>query len=317
MNNILFTHTDLDGVGCAVLAKKAFGDDVVVVYCNHNDVNEKVKAFLDGGCYGFSHCYITDISVNAEIADMIDECEDCSFTLLDHHMTASWLNTRCWATVNFDEEKAKDEFVFLPSFEVRGRSGTEMFYYYLSAFMASVRQYEEFANLVADYDVWAWKTSARGETSKKMNDFYYLVGAEQFIDWANSWVENGCKDSFGETAEMILQIENSRKSSYMEKKMETMRTVSVQGLNCAVVFAEMYISELGDMIGAANPDVDFVAMINMSNGTVSYRTCHDDVDVAAIAARVGGGGHKKAAGSKCPEKLISQFLDSWECEYDC
>lgn len=27
---MLFTHTDLDGVGCAILAKSAFGNDVAI-----------------------------------------------------------------------------------------------------------------------------------------------------------------------------------------------------------------------------------------------------------------------------------------------
>lgn len=36
----LFTHTDLDGVGCAILAYLAFGrENVDVEYCNYNDVN--------------------------------------------------------------------------------------------------------------------------------------------------------------------------------------------------------------------------------------------------------------------------------------
>lgn len=45
----LFTHTDLDGVGCAILAYLAFGrENVDVEYCNYNDVNEKVGDHI---CY--------------------------------------------------------------------------------------------------------------------------------------------------------------------------------------------------------------------------------------------------------------------------
>ena len=38
----LFTHTDLDGVGCAILAKLAF-ENVDIEYCNYDDINQKSK----------------------------------------------------------------------------------------------------------------------------------------------------------------------------------------------------------------------------------------------------------------------------------
>ena len=44
----LFTHTDLDGVGCAILAYLAFGrENVDVEYCNYDDVDEKVETFIE------------------------------------------------------------------------------------------------------------------------------------------------------------------------------------------------------------------------------------------------------------------------------
>ena len=40
--NKLFTHCDLDGIGCAILAYFAFGrDNVDVEYCNYDDVGWK------------------------------------------------------------------------------------------------------------------------------------------------------------------------------------------------------------------------------------------------------------------------------------
>ena len=39
----LFTHTDLDGIGCAILAYLAFGrENVDVEYCDYSNVNDKV-----------------------------------------------------------------------------------------------------------------------------------------------------------------------------------------------------------------------------------------------------------------------------------
>ena len=44
----LFTHTDLDGVGCAILAKLTFGAEAVdIEYCNYDDINTKVEEYFN------------------------------------------------------------------------------------------------------------------------------------------------------------------------------------------------------------------------------------------------------------------------------
>lgn len=43
----LFTHTDLDGIGCAILAKIAF-KNCDIEYCGYNDINDNVTDFVKG-----------------------------------------------------------------------------------------------------------------------------------------------------------------------------------------------------------------------------------------------------------------------------
>lgn len=114
----LFTHTDLDGVGCAVLAKLAFGEDVDIEYCDYSNVNEKVKYYLKTGDDNLSYIYITDISVNEETAKLLDE-RGGSY-LLDHHSTALGLNKYPWCKVVVEDLKGLKT------------SGTKMFHHWLS-----------------------------------------------------------------------------------------------------------------------------------------------------------------------------------------
>ena len=67
----LFTHTDLDGVGCAILAKLAF-KDVDISYCNYDNINEEVKNFITDK-NDIDMCFITDVSIEEEIAGYIEE----------------------------------------------------------------------------------------------------------------------------------------------------------------------------------------------------------------------------------------------------
>ena len=84
----LFTHTDLDGVGCAVLAKLAFNDEVDIEYCNYDEINKKVEKYIDNNFSG--ECHITDISINDTLASRINEDRIGyqKIQLLDHHPTA-------------------------------------------------------------------------------------------------------------------------------------------------------------------------------------------------------------------------------------
>lgn len=81
----LFTHTDLDGIGCAVLAKLAFGKYVDISYCDYDNIDSTVKKYWETGekndfgkeCYKlhFSQFYEEDDEnvVAGFVQDEIDE----------------------------------------------------------------------------------------------------------------------------------------------------------------------------------------------------------------------------------------------------
>lgn len=62
----IFTHTDLDGIGCAILAK-LYNPSIEVEYCDYNNINEKICDFLNNNI-PLGDLYITDISVSNEVA---------------------------------------------------------------------------------------------------------------------------------------------------------------------------------------------------------------------------------------------------------
>ena len=97
----IFTHTDLDGVGCAVLAKY-YNPAIEVEFCDYDNVDRKVSDFLDNNI-ALGDLYITDISVSDDIAQRLDY--DTDFILLDHHPTALDLNKYKCCTVKVEDEK--------------------------------------------------------------------------------------------------------------------------------------------------------------------------------------------------------------------
>ena len=116
---MIITHGDLDGIGAVVIGKTVFNkqkDDFR--YCGYHNVNEKVMEVLENGNY--SHIFITDISVNEEVADIINTYYSDKVTLLDHHSNLDYLIQYDWATVEPGEEGTFGR-----------ESGTSLFYKFL------------------------------------------------------------------------------------------------------------------------------------------------------------------------------------------
>jgi oligoribonuclease NrnB/cAMP/cGMP phosphodiesterase (DHH superfamily) len=96
----LFTHTDLDGVACAIVAKFIFGKYIDIEFCDYSNVNGKVKKFIeDWVVEDYERIFITDISIEESVAEKIDKHFN-NFILLDHHPTSTWMNKYNWCKVN-------------------------------------------------------------------------------------------------------------------------------------------------------------------------------------------------------------------------
>ena len=313
----LFTHTDLDGIGCAILAYLAFGrENVDVEYCDYSNVNDKVGDFFVNGSPGeYNAVFITDISINNEHAMTIDKyaVEDL-WHLFDHHATALGLNKYDWCEVS----------VMNDTLGIK-TSGTELFYTYLRRrgqfeylSVNVIGNIDEFVDIVRDYDTWRWKElGKKGIIRKQVNDLFYIYGREKFIDWALGQIltlklYRGMSDFpiYSEKDIALLDQKHKDIDIYIaEKNKQLFHRVDEIGHTYGAVFAERYFSELGNRLCELNPDLAYVAMIDISSGTVSYRTIRDDIDVGGeIAHAYGGGGHPKAAGSTFDKDRIQRTV---------
>ena len=294
----LFTHTDLDGVGCAIVAMKVLGRECVdVEYVNYDDVDKKILKWLDErdeDVYN-NQCFITDISVSEETARVLNNT-DLDLCLLDHHATAVGLNKYDWCEV-----RSIDRFG-VPT------SGTDMLYeYFLAPADESLRQ---FVKAVRDYDTWQWVKTPDGEFSKSLNDLFKIYGRDRFIRKAllalsfNSFR----RDFITEPDAEILQLEQEKIDRMVAEKNKEIRVASLFGYKAGAVFAEEHISELGNKLCCLNPELDFIAVVNMTTKTVSFRTVKD-IDMGKdIASKFGGGGHPKAAGATISDNTENMLL---------
>lgn len=313
MNIKLFTHTDLDGVGCAILAYLAFGiENVAVEYCNYDDIDLRVSQFFINGYPGeYDKVFITDISINENLAVAIDRyAKSGLWQLFDHHQTALELNKYEWCNVSIES----------PNGSGLKTCGTELFGVYLLSSEGLVNRYHwdtinnilQFIGIVRDYDTWRWTTMAGdGIVSKYMNDLLDIYGREKFINvmFARIRMYNSFPSITPEEFLLLGQRKAEIDCYVMQKNKQLIPAKDIHGHSYGYVFAERFFSELGNRLCQMNPGLEYIVMIDICNGKVSYRTTRDDLNLGTeIAHSYGGGGHAKAAGSTFDREYISGLV---------
>ena len=304
----LFTHTDLDGVSCGIVLKALehvyeCDKSCDIEYCDYDDVNEKIQSFINDKSYEkYDNIYITDISINKETAELIDETVSEKIILLDHHTTALWLNQYKWANVTekiINEPTCGSHLLFLHLCNQRRILNTSI-----------VNTLLNFVNDVREYDTWLWHTKYKHDRliPKLWNDLFLILGRESFIEKALNKIKNNAL-VLTDSDYKLLHIEHRRIQRYIDEKSKELIVKKIMDYNVGIVFAEQYVSELGNTLSENNPDLDFIMIINPSK-SVSYRTSRNDIHLGNdVASLFGGGGHAQSAGSPIGDDTKIKILE--------
>ncbi|MDO6847829.1 oligoribonuclease [Priestia megaterium] len=294
----LLSHTDLDGVGCGVLAKLAFGDRIKIRYNSIASLNREVEWFLENEERN-THLFITDLSVNEENEKRLEEFYQTGgkVQLLDHHKTALHFNEYEWGHVVVEDN------------EGNLASGTSLFYKYLieNELIQTSNAVDEFVELVRQYDTWEWEKNNNQE-AHRLNALFFLISIDEFEDKMVNRLQNSDHFFFDEFEQKILDMEEDKVERYIRRKRRELVQTSIGDYLAGIVYAESYHSELGNELGKEYSHLDYIAMLNMGGKRISLRTIHDHVDVSEVAGHYGGGGHAKAAGCSLTNEAYNQFV---------
>ncbi len=297
----LYTHNDLDGVGCGIVARCAFGERIEVRYNSVQSLNPQVKRYLD--TYHDKPkkgelLFITDLSVTEENERRLDRHinNGGKVRLLDHHKTSLHLNRHPWATVLVDYDDG------------RMSSATSLFYEYLvqHRMLNPSTVLAEFVELVRQYDTWEWEKYDNLQ-AKRLNDLFFLLSLDDFEDRMVERLQRQSTFAFTEFEEKLLELEESKIERYVRRKRRELVQTFIADRCVGVVYAESYHSELSHELGRSYPHLDYIAILNVGGKKLSLRTIHDNVDVSEIAITFGGGGHAKAAGCPLSESAFQLY----------
>jgi oligoribonuclease NrnB/cAMP/cGMP phosphodiesterase (DHH superfamily) len=302
----LLSHNDLDGVGCGILAKLAFGKQVDVRYNSISGLDRQVERFFEKESPK-TFLFITDLSVNEENEKKIEQFyrDGGKVQLIDHHRTALSFNDYDWGYVAVEEEPGKLA------------SATSLFYDYLvrNELLEARAIISEFVELIRQYDTWEWEKNDN-QRAKRLNSLFFLIAIETFEEeMINRLKQDETSFHFDDFEKRLLDMEDKKIERYITRKRRQLTQTEVNGKFAGVVHAESYHSELGNELGKEYPHLDYIVIINMGGKRAGFRTIHDHTDVSEVAAYYGGGGHAKASGCMLTREAYKHFVDDI-FEYD-
>lgn len=294
----LLTHNDLDGVGCGILAKLAFKEEVKVRYNSIASLNREIEFFLEEDTPD-TFLLITDLSPNESNIERLNVHYETykNIQLIDHHKTALNLNDYEWGTVIVEDEEGDLT------------SATSLFYQYLVAneLLQPTESLNEFVELVRQYDTWEWEKN-ENEQAKKLNSLFYLISIDEFEEKMIERLQGNEHFDFDEFETKILTMEDNKIERYIRLKKREIVQAQIEKEVVGVVYGESYHSELGNELGKEYPHLDYIAIVNMGSKKISLRTIHDHIDVSKIAGKYGGGGHQKASGCTLIEEAYKNYV---------
>ena len=323
---LLLTHNDMDGSGPVIIAKTAFGkENVEVIHCTNANMDEEIRSRCTVE-NDYDYIFITDISCSVETATMINDgpCVGKVF-LLDHHRTALELNRFPWCHVEIKAlvDSVLYTYGYTPEKASRMASGTSNFLDFLRRNKNTFKgdglynpSLSIVVNAISAYDTWDWvNVFDKDETYINLNRVFYLDGAEKFENFMLSKIDKGSIKNNStllnkaEEAALVKEMKNIKE--YCDKKVEKVLHFNAllgdREYSISYTTAEKYTPDVIEAIAQAKPADIYILQ---EGNKLSLRTRSDDIDVSALAASIGGGGHKQAAGCYVTENAISLMLSA-------
>lgn len=308
MKVLLFTHSqDIDGMGCAVLARKAFGD-YTLVPTKTFEITKNVENYIKSKkIYDFDKIYVTDLCIKEPILKFIDNDEILKNRLLvlDHHKT------------EIEEGNNKYDFVnIIVQKNGRKESGTSLFYNYLiqNNYLQRINILDELVEWTRQYDVWDWE-SKNNINARNLHVLFEVLGYDAYLKIINDKVDKLNSIVFNNYEKEVIDKFNKEMEKDILNILNDMKCVdlSIDGNIFKVGFVKCpykYRNDMNKFIKKNNVyNIDAVGMIMTDIETVSYRQVKD-VDVSIISKYFGGKGHRGAGSNLQENEKFKMVINS-------
>lgn len=308
LKTFIFTHNDLDGVGCGVIGKYYF-PDAYVQYCSYDNIDDTLMYFLSHNKNILSEMriIISDIYYKQENSDITEMLRMTGELIIcDHHATSAWLNN-----VDFQHNS------FVNVIADSDVCGTKILFKTLDDLyaMPDSTKILEFVENINSWDVWQWvkqlpetndveklKDAINHNMSFTLNGAVYFYGIENFVNKMLMYFHNFI-DFDDIVSEKLIEFNTKQINSvndYIKTHYEY-ESEHYGKIPYTIIKLNSPNISLASLLckNAMEPDDKFLAIyIDEDKDAVSLRCNVEGIDLSVIAKECEGGGHKDAAGCK-------------------
>jgi len=278
MYHVFYHSADLDGHCSGAIAYRELIPDVedIRAYAINYGQDFPFEEIKKGDTV-----YMLDYSLQP-FEKMITLSEMCTLVWIDHHKSSI-------------EEAEKYPEIFIKGSREEGKAGCELAWEYFHE--RDKKPMPKGVFFLGRYDVWDLKNPdfLKFQYGMRLHDTLY-PDAEVWSNVLND--EENFIDFCLQSGQVILSYVGQTNAKYVQSYGFP---VEFEGYKCIACNKGLTSSQLFDSI---IEDYDIMITFVKSpkgNWTVSMYTTKDDIDVGAIAKKLGGGGHKSAAGFQTDE----------------
>ena len=308
LKTFIFTHNDLDGVGCGVIGKYYF-PDAYVQYCSYDNIDDMLLYFLshNENILSEMRIIISDIyykQENSNITELLRMAGE--LIICDHHATSAWLNN-----VDFQHNSVVN---VIADSDV---CGTKILFKTLDNLymMPDSTKILEFVENVNSWDVWQWvkrlpetndveklKDAINHNMSFTLNGAVYFYGIENFVNKMLMYFHDFI-DFDDIVSEKLVEFNTKQINSVTDyiKTHYEYESEHYGKIPYTIIKLNSPNISLASLLckNAMKPDDKFLAIyIDEDKDAVSLRCNVEGIDLSVIAKECEGGGHKDAAGCK-------------------
>lgn len=304
MKILLFTHkNDIDGIGNVILSKLAF-EKVDYVLCGTFDLKKKVMDYISNKkIYDYSKIFITDLCLDEDVLSIINKDENLKhkIQILDHHKTYA---SEKYTSYSFVKVQLKND---------RGLCcGTSLFYEYLldNNYLMKTEIISEFVELTRQHDTWEWKNIYNNEKARELAILFDALGIEGYITFMCEKLVKEKEFVFNNIESVLINNKKLQINDAIEEYLKNIHCREILGLKAGIIFINYeFRNEIAEYLRENKYDIDFVMMLSLDKGVVSYRSVKPNVSVRKVAEYFNGKGHEVAATNPITSLHKEQIID--------
>lgn len=311
MNPILFTHNDLDGAACAVVAK-LFYPNIRTIICSYDNIDNNILKHLTR--YPRRTVIMSDVSYKKSNDNITELFKHHNTYIADHHESSLWLKDvfeqtniekdgkYCGAILLYELLSYIKEYGETTKFDIRKLHKK---HYFEKLYNSDTKLYD-FLTYVNNWDLWFWVNNTQKEDwfqnkSLRLNNAYYLF-EQKFISKVYEYLIGKRKKLFSYNDKNIIsEYCKKQEKDILEyvssKKLAIYHSEKYGDLRCCLVYMEKpYQSLTSSYIKMEKGYSEQYDMTVLTYDTSGSLRNGNNINLCEIAKELGGGGHSYAAG---------------------